>query len=195
MEDLAGKSWSGNEVPRDITFSDIWYMVYRDDNNEIKTVKGTTESIRRNLMAGVLGRLDAIQVSRSKTGQFVSLRSTAEFRDLVLSNTPTPISTSRPTPTLDKATVSNSEVSRNEAPSQARKRTPSSSLPDDITAFEGMVTLPEQPSSSTTSRTNASQYTSTMADNHPRIAFDWGALLLIVVAIAATGLGLLLFTK
>lgn len=94
MEDVAGKSWSGNETRKLAILSDLWYMVYRDENSDVKTVKGTTESIRRNLLAGVLGRLDVIQVSRTKTGPFVLLRNTAEFRDLVLTNTPAPMTPS-----------------------------------------------------------------------------------------------------
>jgi serine/threonine protein kinase len=63
---------------------DLWYMVYRDPTGQTRTVKGATDSIRRNLATGALGDPAAILVSRTKGGQFQPLRSTPEFRDLAL---------------------------------------------------------------------------------------------------------------
>jgi len=103
MEDLLGAGWrvqhgsgpqSGQYAvpPADPTSTnppagpteDLWYMVYRDAAAKMHTVKGTTESIRKNLAAGALGDLSTILVSRTKAGQFQPLRTAPEFRDLVL---------------------------------------------------------------------------------------------------------------
>ena len=105
MEDLLGTGWrvqgggplSGQfavgmtgtsrpahtEMPP-LPTEDLWYMVYRDAANKTHTVKGATESIRKNLIAGALGDLGTILVSRTKAGQFQPLRSAPEFRDLVM---------------------------------------------------------------------------------------------------------------
>ncbi len=107
MEDLIGTGWrvQGGSGPLSGQFAngggmagtnrpanteppppaeDLWYMVYRDAANKTHTVKGATESIRKNLIAGALGDLGTILVSRTKAGQFQPLRSAPEFRDLVL---------------------------------------------------------------------------------------------------------------
>ena len=193
MEDLAGKSWHGNETPKAASTDDLWYMVYRDDNDEVKTVKGATESIRRNLIAGALGRLDLIQVSRTKTGQFISLRSTPEFRDLILTNTPAPVTVTRSTPMPNRSKTIEPDAKPNDPTRSPNQRQPISSPADDITAFEGVASL-SNASHSSASRSRASrQITPPVAQ--PKLSFDWGALLLIVVAIIATSVGLLLFMK
>jgi len=63
---------------------DIWYMVYKDAEARTHTVKGSTRSIRKNLLTGALGNLASIIVSRTKTGQFQPLGTIPEFRDLAL---------------------------------------------------------------------------------------------------------------
>jgi serine/threonine protein kinase len=94
MEDLTGAGWRAPSGTRPAAplpagpalagADDLWYMVYKDEVGGSKTVKGTTDSIRRNIQAGALGDLNAILVSRTKTGQFVPLRSVPEFRDMIL---------------------------------------------------------------------------------------------------------------
>ena len=98
MEDLLGGGWriQGGSGPLSGQFAppatdpppppaeDLWYMVYRDAANQMHTVKGATESIRKNLAAGALGDLTAVLVSRTKAGQFQPLRTAPEFRDLVM---------------------------------------------------------------------------------------------------------------
>ena len=64
--------------------ADNWYMVYRDEFNQPHTVKGTTQSIRDALRDNLLGDPSLILVGRSKSGQFIPLGSTPEFRDLVV---------------------------------------------------------------------------------------------------------------
>src|SRR5262249_46479980 len=78
------------------TPADVWYLVYRDENNAPHTVKGSTEGIRKALRERLLGDPSGIVVSRTKNGQFVPLNSTPEFRDLVVTPTPMPLPGSDP---------------------------------------------------------------------------------------------------
>jgi hypothetical protein len=94
MEDLMGTAWrpgqnSGNTLdtmtpPTDATT--LWYMVYHDAGIP-RTVKGTTDTIRKNITAGSLGDLTQVLVSRTKAGPFSALRNVPEFRDLVITET------------------------------------------------------------------------------------------------------------
>jgi len=104
MEDLTGQAWrtrtgtapdSGavaeSAGPRTTALPgtpDLWYLVYKGADGEPNTVKGTTDSIRQNVKAGYLGDSGTILVCRTKTGQFVPLRSVPEFRDLVVAPAP-----------------------------------------------------------------------------------------------------------
>src|SRR5262249_57878933 len=63
---------------------DLWYMVYKDEEGTVHTVKGTTENIRRAYREGLLGDAANIRAARSKQGPFQALRGHAEFRDLVI---------------------------------------------------------------------------------------------------------------
>ena len=89
MEDLTGAPWRPGHgiAPTDSvhTFVDpnsVWYMVFYDAGIA-RTVKGTTETIRKNVLADMLGDPAAVLVSRTKAGPFAPLRSTPEFRDLL----------------------------------------------------------------------------------------------------------------
>ena len=73
----------------------MWYLVYRDENNQPHTVKGSTDGIRKALRDRLLGDPSGILVSRQKNGQFVPLHSTPEFRDLVVTPTPMPLPNAR----------------------------------------------------------------------------------------------------
>ena len=92
MEDLTGTAWKAGSGPTSansgdsLRFSatDLWYMVYRDEAAKSRTVKGSTDSIRKNIQAGLLGDVSVILVGRTKHGQFQPLRAVPEFRDLVL---------------------------------------------------------------------------------------------------------------
>ena len=107
MEDLTGTGWravpgsgayvqaaGGSTAAPAVTTmlappnGDVWYLVYKDAAGKPRTVKGSTESIRKNLAAGSLGDAGAVLVSRTKTGQFQLLRNVPEFRDLALSAGP-----------------------------------------------------------------------------------------------------------
>lgn len=101
VEDLTGQPWrtranpgSGavpqvsTANPNAVSANDLWYLVYKGATGEQYTVKGTTESIRQNVKAGYLGEPSSVYVCRTKTGQFLALRSVPEFRDLVVSAAP-----------------------------------------------------------------------------------------------------------
>jgi serine/threonine protein kinase len=67
---------------------DLWYLVYKDEEGTLHTVKGSVAAIRRSLRDGLLGDASNIRASRTKTGPFESLRSYPEFRDLVVAPAP-----------------------------------------------------------------------------------------------------------
>lgn len=100
VEDLIGTSTRVNANSGVVgTPTDIWYMVYKDEDGESHTVKGPTEGIRRAFREGLLGNADNIRASRGKAGPFQPLRSYPEFRDLVIAPAPLPPSTPKSTPT------------------------------------------------------------------------------------------------
>ncbi|MGL6097366.1 MAG: protein kinase domain-containing protein [Fimbriiglobus sp.] len=95
MEDLIGAGWKAGSgliaaaeplstITPASTAEDYWYMVYRDETGQQRTVKGTTDSIRKNLTAGALGDTTSILMCRTKQGQFIPIKSIPEFRDLVV---------------------------------------------------------------------------------------------------------------
>jgi hypothetical protein len=85
VEDLTGQSRAGRAAkPAETSSSDVWYLVYRDETGQSHTVKGATDGIRKALSGGLLGDASAILIGKSKTGQFVPLSTTPEFRDLVV---------------------------------------------------------------------------------------------------------------
>jgi eukaryotic-like serine/threonine-protein kinase len=109
MEDLLGSDWRGQQNSDSMRMQevqpqieDVWYLVYRDEQNQPRTVKGSTESIRRNLQNNALGDVNVILVSRSKTGQFLPLKNVPEFRDVVVGSHETQINSSSKTPTPSK---------------------------------------------------------------------------------------------
>jgi serine/threonine protein kinase len=91
MEDLTGQPWRPGQPlqvappeaftpPADST--SLWYMVFYEDGQP-RTVKGSTDTIRKNIEVGNLGDLTAVAVSRTKAGPFMPLHGVREFRDLV----------------------------------------------------------------------------------------------------------------
>jgi eukaryotic-like serine/threonine-protein kinase len=90
VEDLTGTSLRPAVPLTDKPVGDMWYLVYRDDEGETHTVKGTTQSIRKALKDGLLGDASNVRASRSKQGQFLALSGYPEFRDLVIKAAPMP---------------------------------------------------------------------------------------------------------
>jgi serine/threonine protein kinase len=82
VEDVTGQS-TRPAVPA-AQSADLWYMVYKDEDGTIHTVKGTTENIRKAYREGLLGDAANIRAARTKTGPFQALHACPEFRDLVI---------------------------------------------------------------------------------------------------------------
>jgi serine/threonine protein kinase len=91
VEDLTGRSTRRVATVDVAALQDMWYLVYKDEEGETHTVKGTTQAIRRSLREGLLGDAGNIRAARNKMGPFEPLRGFPEFRDLVV--TPAPLST------------------------------------------------------------------------------------------------------
>jgi serine/threonine protein kinase len=89
IEDLTGHSTRKLPSEGGAAAQEVWYLVYRDDQGQTHTVKGSTDGIRRSLKEDLLGDASNIRASRIKSGPFELLRSYPEFRDLVV--TPSPV--------------------------------------------------------------------------------------------------------
>ena len=70
VEDLTGRSTRKLAPSAEIPVQDTWYLVYTDDDNVTRTVRGTLQGIRRSLKDGVLGDASNIRAARSKSGPF-----------------------------------------------------------------------------------------------------------------------------
>jgi hypothetical protein len=109
VEDLTGRSTrkhattESNALPQD-----LWYLVYKDEEGEMHTVKGSVGAIRRSLRDGLLGDASNVRASRFKTGPFEPLRGYPEFRDLVI--TPAPLTLPRSSPPSPSPSTSPAEL-------------------------------------------------------------------------------------
>jgi serine/threonine protein kinase len=90
IEDLTGHSTrrltpmeTGTGVSKD-----LWFLVFKDEDGVLHTVKGSTPGIRQSLKEGRLGDAGNVRASRAKSGPFELLRNHAEFRDLVVEPAP-----------------------------------------------------------------------------------------------------------
>lgn len=191
MEDLMGTGWrtqqgsiSSGAIPNPAAAGeDLWYMVYRDELGETKTVKGSTESIRRNVVAGALGDVGSILVSRTKTGQFTPLRNAPEFRDLFLGPN-APSSGTVPTPRSIATTIDptgSSPSGRQPYPGP----TPGST---EYHAPSHVGSGPSDPISVRNTRIGPTPF-------EQPTTIDWTPWILIIVAAIATGVGLVLFFR
>jgi serine/threonine protein kinase len=133
MEDLTGGGWKSGQNATDsvaLFGEDLWYMVYRDETGAMRTVKGNTDSIRKNIQTGALGDVSTILVSRTKTGQFQPVKTIPEFRDLLIGPAPSGIglaamagskgSNSRMTPPADPNAVQLGELTGGSGPTSGR---------------------------------------------------------------------------
>jgi serine/threonine protein kinase len=101
VEDLTGRSTrKATMMDLPVKPHEFWYLVYRDEEEEIHTVKGTVPAIRRSLKEGLLGDASNVRASRSKQGPFDTLRSYPEFRDLVVAPAPVSIANPKTSPTV-----------------------------------------------------------------------------------------------
>ena len=188
MEDLTGTAWrTGGSGTIPVTAPvDLWYMVYRDDAGQSKTVKGTTDSIRRNLAAGTLGDPELIVVSRTKNGQFVPLRNVPEFRDLIVAS---PSSTHLKAPAGGTPGVIPTPQTLPPVP----RRTPASATtPTPVGRSEPTTAMPA-------ARGSGTQYHPVVPADAPvvpprdRKGFDWTPVLVVLLALLAGVTGVVLF--
>ena len=90
IEDLTGhrtRKIASSDLPEEAS-ADLWYLVYKDEEAVVHTVKGTMNGIRRSLKEGLLGDAANVRVSKAKSGPFETLRNHPEFRDLVIEPAP-----------------------------------------------------------------------------------------------------------
>ena len=115
IEDLTGVTMRSPSKLEEMSskVSDVWYLVYKDDEGETHTVKGMTEGIRRALKEELLGDASNIRACRTKTGPFQPLKGFPEFRDLIVEPAPMPTAatatattSATPTPPRAKTPVS-----------------------------------------------------------------------------------------
>jgi serine/threonine protein kinase len=105
VEDLTGHSTRRLSPAEGAAASqDLWYLVYKDEDGAVHTVRGSSSGIRRSLKDGHLGDASNVRASRTKSGPFEPLRNHAEFRDLVVEPAPVTLpSVHRPPPAADPA--------------------------------------------------------------------------------------------
>ncbi len=202
MEDLTGTGWlapaSGALLtpaiaapePAAPPVDDLWYMVFRDAHGEKRTVKGTTDSIRRNLAAGVLGDVTLVHVCRSKTGQFVPLRSVAEFQDVVISGPSSGqlnVPTSRQIPTSPDQAPSGRSTPTGRASGPKSTRVPPDATPSPNRESWTAETVDHRPAPHVAFRDGPTA--------KPKAKYDWTPWVLLLIALVAAGVGLLFFIK
>jgi serine/threonine protein kinase len=134
VEDLTGHSTrkvACNSLPGEES-ADLWYLVYKDEEGVVHTVKGTMNSIRRSLKEGLLGDAGNVRVSRNKQGPFEALKNHPEFRDLVVEPAPLPVRGGRravePTP-VPSAANKETLPSLPQAAEQTQRSSPARSAP------------------------------------------------------------------
>ena len=79
VADLMGKVVRSQPTAAQPVTADLWYLVYRDEEDKPHTVKGTTESILRALEDGLLGDAQNIRAANSKQGPFKPLKNFPVF--------------------------------------------------------------------------------------------------------------------
>jgi serine/threonine protein kinase len=86
IEELTGKSTRrGVSAEAANGPSELWYLVYRDEQGTAHTVKGSVNAIRKSLRDGLLGDAENVRASRTKAGPFEPLKSFQEFREVLVS--------------------------------------------------------------------------------------------------------------
>jgi serine/threonine protein kinase len=103
VEDLTGRSLRKPPTAAEAqpVQSEVWYLIYKDEEDVSHTVKGSVAGIRRSMKEGLLGDASNIHACRTKEGEFLPLREFPEFRDLVITPQPmakSPSAVPRPTP-------------------------------------------------------------------------------------------------
>ncbi len=181
LEDLTGQTWQGWTTTKGDTpdpsgepVKDLWYLVYKNPAGQSQKVKGTTDSIRQNVRAQMLGDSGTIMVCRTKHGPFVPLKGTPEFRDLVVSAST--VETARPSGKFASPWTTDTTRSPVTIPqSGAFRRDPAIDIPTTV----HKVAQPRIPMK-TTSRTRTIDY------------MPW---VILALAVAAATVGIIVFTR
>jgi serine/threonine protein kinase len=129
VEDLTGHSTKRVTPVPGTAEQELWYLVYKDDESVMHTVKGSTSAIRRSLKEGLLGDASNVRASRAKTGPFEQLRGYPEFRDLIVEPTPASVPGMGSSTIVPLVPASNTTLTRRvptTQPAVANSRSPSS---------------------------------------------------------------------
>jgi hypothetical protein len=214
LEDLTGQSRNAPAAPAAAAAAtpatDVWYLVYRDENNQPHTVKGSTDGIRKALRDRLLGDPAGIVVSRTKNGNFVPLTSTPEFRDLVVTPTPMPL------PGARQANPDETTAYEPSAPSGVNRRPPSGRYPSPPplpasgrqsnpgsgpkprpadSAEEGTAQYDYGKTPVSQPTPSPSESSRRFRDSREKKPFNWTPVLLAVVAVLSAVIGYLLIFK
>jgi serine/threonine protein kinase len=136
VEDLTGHS-TRKITPLEVPMGqEFWYLVYKDEDEVMHTVKGALQAIRRSLKEGYLGDASNVRACRTKLGPFEPLRNHPEFRDLVV--IPPAISTAAqnapakksPTPTAVQSVVAQPATASARVPATPTFHKPPTPVPD-----------------------------------------------------------------
>ena len=147
FEDISGKST--RPLTQQATSQDLWYMVYKDEEGNKHTVKGTTDNIRKAYTDGLLGDAANIIAARTKAGPFQPLRGINEFRDLVGETgpaAPTDSASRSRTPVSEDMTVAYGTAAAN--PNWAAVTPDRFPTPVSGGARDSKIPLPPQPQTS-----------------------------------------------
>jgi len=147
FEDISGKST--RPLTQQATSQDLWYMVYKDEEGNKHTVKGTTDNIRKAYTDGLLGDAANIIAARTKAGPFQPLRGINEFRDLVSETgpaAPTDSASRSRTPVSEDMTVAYGTAAAN--PNWAAVTPDRFPTPVSGGARDSKIPLPPQPQTS-----------------------------------------------
>jgi hypothetical protein len=164
IEDVTGHSTRRVSTEELAAAADLWFLVYRDDEGEQHTVKGSTAAIRRSLRDGLLGDAGNVRASRSKTGPFEQLRTHPEFRDMVVS--------------AARLALAPSTTSRAAVP------TPPESKPAQVPTPQGLDRRDKPAGSSSPPRINLGA-----TPGEPSAPLDWAKWLVMLGVALATALG------
>ncbi len=88
IEDLTGQSTQRLNLDMCDDQTGLWYLLYRDDQGVVHTVKGQLSGVRKSLKDWGAGSIVEIKAARTSTGPFEQLRDLPEFRDLVVELAP-----------------------------------------------------------------------------------------------------------
>ncbi|WP_020470500.1 serine/threonine protein kinase [Zavarzinella formosa] len=203
VEDLTGVSIRPSQANGEAQpATELWYLVYLDDEGVKHTVKGSVDGIRRALKEGLLGDTSNIRAARSKTSPFVGLHHYPEFRDLIIEPAPLP----SPAPT------------GNSANHQAMRQTVGTSTPTPATAsrpdpeavdYAAKARMAHDPNAPTAAYQSATDSSATrphlrMGGNRPaprqqeppKKGFDWMMwLVVLVVALGTSAAAVVMFGK